>query len=88
MGTRLEEFSRDYLIAPNVTVETYDEADAIMDADLFEDLTLQAGVEPLGYIDGVHYEFLPRESIPHYTVAVPRSKHRGIDGPLELLIHR
>lgn len=88
MQTQLESYSAGYLFAPEVEVNRYGEDLAIMDEELYEDLARQLGEPVIGYVGGLHYEFMPSTGILSGRCAVPRSNHREASTPLALLVQR
>jgi len=87
MPTLLEPWSRDYLLASTARVYPYRGDHAIMDPVMFEELYCALG-EVVGFVDGLHYEFKTEQTIPAGAAAVPRSDHKGADGPFALLLCR
>lgn len=72
-----ERWSRSYDIVHNVKVRTYDKAEAIMDEELFAELSATFPRPLIGYLEGIHYQFKPVSWIPAGSVAVPEDNHSG-----------
>lgn len=81
----LEHWSRDYWLAPSITIDTYPGDDALMDYELYDALQRNLGGSVLGRVDGIHYHFAPSDDVMADRVAVPNSNHRAIQHP-ELLV--
>jgi hypothetical protein len=80
-----EPFSAGYEFVHGVEIQTVDDEEAIMDADMYAALDAQFEGRLIGHIDGLHYYFKPTRSIPASTVAVPDINHHN---PETLLIQK
>jgi hypothetical protein len=83
----IEDFSAGYWVLPEVEVVTYDGDRARMQDDLFFDLLIQTGNDPLvGMAGGRHFELWPARDLPEHVVAVPENDGKGArDGDTLLL---
>jgi hypothetical protein len=88
MTQKLENWSRDYWMAHEITVDRYEGDLALMDADLHEDLVEAIGEPLIGYVGGIHYEFIPTLKVLSDRVAVPRQNHKGSYDNMTLLISK
>jgi hypothetical protein len=88
MTPKLENWSRDYWMAHEITVDRYEGDLALMDADLYEDLVEEIGAPLIGYVGGIHYEFFPTLKVLSDRVAVPRWNHKGSYDNMTLLISK
>ena len=88
MTPELENWSRDYWMAHEITVDRYEGDLALMDADLYEDLVEAIGEPLIGYVGGIHYEFIPTLKVLSDRVAVPRQNHKGSYDNMTLLISK
>lgn len=79
MRTPLENFSRDYLLAPTVEVNTHSEDRAVLDADVYEALVQTLGEPIIGFTGGLHYQFAPSREVLAERAAVPKRNHGGHD---------
>lgn len=78
-----EPFSAGYELVHNAEVHTYPEAEAAMDAEMFEALAERYGERFIGAVEGIHYQFKPETTVPGGAVAVPKRNHRhGADALL------
>lgn len=76
--TILENWSRDYVIAPEIDVNTH-EGEAILDEGAYRALVRILGEPIIGFTGGIHYEFRPSSSVMADRAAVPKRNHRGSD---------
>jgi hypothetical protein len=88
MTPELENWSRDYWMAHEIAVDRYEGDLALMDADLYEDLVEAIGEPLIGYVGGIHYEFIPTLKVLSDRVAVPRQNHKGSYDNMTLLISK
>jgi hypothetical protein len=88
MTPKLENWSRDYWMAHETTVDRYEGDLALMDADLYEDLVQAIGGPLIGYVGGIHYEFIPTFKVLSDRVAVPRQNHKGSYDNMTLLLSK
>lgn len=87
MKTPLQNFSRDYVIAPSVEVNTYDGPLALIDSDVYADIVSVVGKPLIGYTGGLHYQFKPSQNVLADRAAVPTNNHHP-EEHLELLISK
>lgn len=80
-----EPFSTGYELVHGATVHTYEDGEAVMDYEMFEQLEGQFGQPLVGYVEGLHYHFKPSGSVPRSSLALPAANH---DDPDALLIQR
>lgn len=78
-------FSAGYELVENAEVHKYNEDEAIMDYQMFDNLSRRFGKHFVGYIGGLHYQFKRNQSLPSGAVAVPADNHSD---PKTLLIQR
>jgi hypothetical protein len=76
-----EPFSAGYELVRNAEVHTYDEDEAIMDAEMLQRLEAQFGQPLIGYVGGLHYQFKPERAVPGNALALPETNHSD-PGPL------
>jgi len=79
-----EDFSAGYALVHDARVFTHD-GQAVMDEEMLTRLRRYVGGEVIGMIGGRHYKFIPENSVPATTVAVPKRNH---DDPDTLLIQK
>lgn len=80
-----QSWSHKYDIVHNAQVRKSSDNEAIIDPEMFLALKKQFGSPLVGFIEGLHYQFLPRRSIPHGSVAVPEDNH---DNPSAFLVQK
>lgn len=87
MPLLLENFSRDYLIAPDIEVNPYRGDTAQMDQTIWAVLREILGEPIVGKVENLHYHFEPSDQVLGERAAVPRQNHKGSDD-LELLLSK
>lgn len=84
----LANFSKEYLLAPEVDVEVHWNEEAVMGPDVFNNLVKFLGEPIVGHVDGIHYEFKPDEDVLLEDVLVPIDNHKAASKPMALLLQK
>lgn len=85
-ATPIEEFSRDYVIAPTVDIHKHGGDEAILDEEVYSEFATMLGEPIVGHIGSLHYQFKPSRSVMAGRGAVPSRHHKAASEPLPLLL--
>lgn len=84
----IENFSRDYWMVCDAEVNKHEGDLALMDEDLYDDLVEAIGEPIIGFVGGLHYEFIPSRQVLADRCAVPRRNHKASHNSMTLLLSK
>lgn len=82
----LENWSRDYVLAPEIEVNRHRGDRALLDEAAYAKLRCRLGEPIVGYVGGLHYHFAPSNEVLADRAAVPRRNHKAESDRMSLLL--